>query len=57
MTNIETAATDAADRVIDAVMAKFRTAAASVGHDNPTNDEVFAAFAKLFPAPHKTQED
>lgn len=48
-----TATTEVAERITDAVMAKFREAARSVGHPNPTNAEVRDAFARLFPAPQR----
>lgn len=41
--------TDLADRITNAVMAKFAAAAKAAGPE-PTNDQVFAAFERLFPA-------
>jgi hypothetical protein len=38
-----------ADRITDAVMAKFAAAAKAAGTE-PTNAQVFAAFEQLFPA-------
>lgn len=47
-TTAPTARTDLADRITDAVMAKFAAAAKAAGSE-PTNAQVFAAFERLFP--------
>lgn len=47
-TNTTPAATALADRITDAVMAKFAAAAKAAGTE-PTNAQVFAAFERLFP--------